>query len=252
VLLGMAVAIRYHRRSSTTPDHVSILGEVAIPLQGYCLLLRPFGRDGATILPAYRNGRRLVYRTTNLESVVADTARRVLGVETIAVVDQRTLLCPPGPTYFRAPDDGWQDCVQHLIRNARVIVLILPIGQEVRKGFHWELEQITRLEAQRKLVLLLPPIDQTRFARPTVVRQANLVMTTLLCSTTPDGFHRATDDLQSARRPVAAVSWDSATAARQWHIETPRGWRARFNAVGDETYVKILSAVWREEPVVGA
>jgi hypothetical protein len=248
ITLSAVLAARHYKRSSTTPGHVSVLADVAADGREYCLLLRPFGRDGGTILPKHRNGSRDIYRNTTLEQVVTDTARRVLGVETVAVVDQRTFLVPPGPTYFRAPDDTWQDVVRRLIEGARVIVLLLPIRQEVRSGFDWEVEQIARLGAHARLVLLLPPFDQNRFARPAVVGQAAVVMANLLPSTTPGGRSRSIDDQRAWLAPhTVAVSWDGAAAATQWEAVDPPGrrWLGRLRSeVGDETYADILTRIW--------
>ncbi|MCO8277492.1 hypothetical protein M1L60_43625 [Actinoplanes sp. TRM 88003] len=125
----------------------------------YCLLLRPFGSDGSTLCvgdPGKKRYSLLYHPTPTLEQVVDWTVRGKLGMETLAVVNQGARLTPVGPSYLACPDEHWKCQVGELIRNAYTIFLVLPPGQDIRRSFEWELEQITHHEMNSRTVLILP------------------------------------------------------------------------------------------------
>jgi hypothetical protein len=125
----------------------------------YCLLLRPFGSDGSTICvgdPGRKRYSLLYHPTPTLEQVIDWTVRRKLGMTTLAVVNQDARFAPAGPEYLSCPPDHWRCQVGELIKNAHTIFLVLPPGQNIRGSFQWELEQITQLTMNSRVVLILP------------------------------------------------------------------------------------------------
>lgn len=184
-IVAIMVAIGKYKRSSRTVSHADILFPLVQSEREYCLVLRPFGRDGEVIVPkASRKGRvgiRFTYfaRNATMEQIVATAARETLNLATYGIVDQMILLAPPGVTFIRAPNSEWKTVVQCLIRRAHTIVLILHPEQEIRDGFAWEIEQIVRYGMQSRVIIALPPCDSNDYDHQAALLQACIILALL-------------------------------------------------------------------------
>jgi hypothetical protein len=164
-ITGAIMAATNYERSSHTISYEDILLPLVQSECEYCLVLRPFGRDGQVIIPQANHKGRVGLRFTSftknitMEQLVATAARKSLDIETYGIVDQDVLFAPPGVTFIRASNDEWRTVVQRLIRRAHTIVLILHPSQEIRGGFAWEIEQIVRYGMQSRVIIALPPSD---------------------------------------------------------------------------------------------
>ncbi len=157
IAIAIAAARKYSR-SSKTISHEDILLPLVQSEREYCLVLRPFGRDGEIIIPKGNRKFRLA-RNMTMEQLIGATAHSVLGLETYSIVDQNVLFAPPGVTFIRASNDEWMVVAQRLIQRAHSIFLILPPDQDIGEGFTWEIEQIIRSGVQSRVIIMLPPYD---------------------------------------------------------------------------------------------
>jgi hypothetical protein len=183
--MATMMAVRGYKRSSRTVSHEDALLPLVRSEREYCLVLRPFGRDGEVIIPKAspkgRVGIPLTFFTRNetMEQLVAAAARSALGLETYGIVDQDILFAPPGVTFIRVPNNEWKMVAQFLIRRAHTIVLILHPGQEMREGFAWEIEQIVRYGMQSRVVIALPPCDEDVDGHRAALVQACIILALL-------------------------------------------------------------------------
>jgi hypothetical protein len=207
LMVSLAVAAkvwgRYARSVDTTP-YRQVLRPLLASREEFCLLLRPFGSDGEVIVPHLRVGKfRLaplgtVTATMTMEQIVAQAARRRLGMAAYAMVDQDRTLAPPGPVYLRSPHSEWKEPAAALIRRAHTIAVLLPPGQNLRAALEWELKEIIRHRRQSRVVIVLPPSDRQEYDHPDRP-------STGLC---PAGRARRPPirDPERARRPDPALS----------------------------------------------
>lgn len=174
------VAATKYTRSSSAISYEKVLLPLVQSDREYCLVLRPFGRDGQIIAPKAMHKNRVggsgFTRNMTLEQIVAASARSALGLETYGIVDQKTLVVPPGPTFMRVPDEERQTVVQRLIRRAHSIVLILPPDRDMGNGFAWEVEQIVRSGVQSRVIVVLPPYDQDVYPHQAALRWACVLL----------------------------------------------------------------------------
>ncbi|MGM1065208.1 hypothetical protein [Saccharothrix sp. Mg75] len=176
-----------------TEPATEILARLRDSAEEFCLLLRPFGHDGATVLHRGRATGILSVGAT-LEEIVALSIERVLNVPTYAVVDQDLKFATPGPIYMHAPNNDWKRHVRELIVGAQFIVLMLPEGQkssDIRSSFAWELEQITHFGLQSRVILVLPPKRKSDNgqAHRVALHQACVILAAM------DGFAGTVDDV---------------------------------------------------------
>lgn len=153
------VAAFQYRRTSTVRRFDSIVPALLASRQDFCLLLRPFGNDGETLLLRTKEvGSTMSFRVTRTaEQAVGEAVRSALSLPVVAVVDQSTSFSPRGVTYISATNSEWQDVVAQLIRNARVIVVLVPPDGKLRYGFTWEVDQIIAAGRQRRVVVFAAP-----------------------------------------------------------------------------------------------
>jgi hypothetical protein len=171
-----------YQPSSRTQSHADVLPRLLPSREEFCLLLRPFGSDGEVLVPhtSPRGGRFNGLRTSfTLEQVIARAVREELGQVLYAVVDQTRELAPPGPAYLRAPHHDWRGAVQAMILRAHTIVILVPLDQDLRADFEWELAEIVKARRQARVILVLPPPDQDRDAAGRVRRRAAAVAAAL-------------------------------------------------------------------------
>lgn len=187
---------RYQQSHRTTPSD-EVLARLLRSDEEYCLLLRPFGSDGETIL---RRGR----GSFTLEQVIGRAAGKILGFKVYAMVDQDRRLAPPGLVHMRAPHDQWQSAVQALIRRAHSIVLVLPPGEDVRHSFNWELAQITHHHLQSRVILVLPPPDQDKAGYARSLQQACVILGMF------EPFAGTADDVDS----LSIYHWETTLSSR--------------------------------------
>lgn len=159
LLLGLVMAVvakSKHPESAHTREVDEVLNPLVTSDEEYCLILRPFGNDGATIL---RRWARTGYPSPalTLEQGIALAIRQTFGMKTYSLVDQDEEYAPPGPVYLRASHAKWRNSVKVLIGRAHTILLLIPPGQEIREAFAWEIEQITHYNFQTRVIVVLPP-----------------------------------------------------------------------------------------------
>ncbi|GAA3464860.1 hypothetical protein ACFFSW_22390 [Saccharothrix longispora] len=266
-VLGMALAglvmilvgaTRY-TRSSATLRHDEYLPGLLDSGRDFCLVLRPFGRDGQVVLPKamgrkQRVGGQPFTRNATIEQVVTTAARSALDLPTCGIVDQRTAFAPPGPVLVRAGDDEWQTVALRLIRHARVIVLVLPPDRDFGEGFAWEVRQIARRQLRSRVVIVLPPPDQDEYAhRAALGRAATLLAllegTGLEEEVEPFRIHE--HELNLPATTIVVHCRDDVGGYRAWEtVEPPPSRTAigtkRKSMTTDATYLGALTEAFRE------
>ena len=155
----------------------------------FCLVLRPFGRDGMTIVRDMKGvvkggiGPKKFFRrraNTTMEQIVGRAAREARTLLTYAIVDSGVRVAPPGLVFMSAPHDQWQMVAAHLIARAHTIVLIVPEKSRMdTEGFRWELEQIADFSLQSRVVVVLPPPGRRNRPKRAPVAQARAIIATL-------------------------------------------------------------------------
>jgi len=249
LLLMLVAVMSTYRRSAATLDHRDALGRLASSTQEFCLILRPFGRDGRVVVPDTRVNN-LLSRWANpnltLEQVVAHAARTALNHPTYAIVDQARFLAPPGPTYLRVPDPEWQRVAQRLIARAHSIVLVLPPDPDMRAGFSWEIEEIVRAGVQHRVIIVLPPPDQDVHGHYSALQRASLLLAALGGSGRQDDVDPFTVyeyELQLSASTVV-LKCTQGHQVHAWSMrptELPRGRRRAREAVASTSYVPALA-----------
>ena len=189
-VLGLAVLgyrMRGYQRSQATSSYNQVADHLLPSAEEFCLVLRPFGRDGDIFLRLYKMTKKMRRRTSQLpyaniltmEQVIARSAERALGQKTYALVDQNRKIAPPGPIYVRAPNANWQAAILPFIQRAHSVILWLPPGQRLRGSFNWEVEQIVHNGLQHRTIIVLPPPDQQVDSYRQAVGQAALLVATM-------------------------------------------------------------------------
>jgi hypothetical protein len=249
LLLMLVAAATTYQRSAATLDHRDALGRLASSTEEFCLVLRPFGRDGRVVAPGTRVNTllgRWAHPNLTLEQVVALAARTALNHPTYAIVDQSSFLAPPGPTYLRVPDPERRCVAQRLIARAHSIVLMLPPDPDVHAGFAWEVEQIVRAGVQHRVIIVLPPPDQDAHGHYCALQRASLLLAALGGSGRQDDIDPFTVyeyELQLGASTVVL----KCTRRRNVHawsmrpVELPGGRRGARVVVATTSYVPALA-----------
>jgi hypothetical protein len=252
-VLGLAVLgyrMRGYQRSQATTPYNQVADQLLPSAEEFCLILRPFGRDGDTLLRSYKMTKKMRRRTSQLpyadiitmEQVISRSAQRALGHKTYALVDQKRKIAPPGPVYVRAPDADWQAAVLPFIQRAHSVILWLPPGQKLRGSFNWEIEQIVQSGLQHRTIIVLPPPDQQIDSYREAVGQAALLVSTM---ETASGRTSEADeekircyagelgDKTIAMR-LEAAKGEASKVLMRWFVMEPgrrwRFWRSRVDA----------------------
>jgi hypothetical protein len=258
-ILGMALAAvamitvgatRYPR-SAGTVGHERVVPALLESGKPYCLMLRPFGQDAEIVLPKImRKGRTSngpFTRNVTMEQVVTAAARSALDLSTYGIVDQHTTFAPPGPTLVRAADTEWRAVAGRLIRNAHVIVLILPPDREFGDGFVWEVEWIRKCQAASRVVVVLPPADQDPEAHQAALHRSSVLLA--LLDGTFDQFRAHEYELMLPDTTLVIRSTEG--GAKWWQLKeqppehTFTG-RTRKTVVADRTYADVLQLAFME------
>jgi hypothetical protein len=232
------------RRSAATLDHRAALRRLASSTQEFCLILRPFGREGQVIVPNTRRDDvldRWANPNLSLEQVVALAARTALGHPTYAIVGHASFHAPPGPTYLRVPDPEWQRVARRLIARAHSIVLLLPSDPDVRAGFSWEVEQIVRAGVRHRVIMVLPPPDQDADGHRAALQRASLLLAALGGSGRQDDVDSFTIYEYELQLAVGTVVLKCTRGGRvyAWSVRTPR--RRSREIVATTSYVPALA-----------
>jgi len=162
--------LRGYQRPRATESYNDIGPSLLNSTEEFCLVLRPFGADGETLLRQYeftvtgkaRLATRKDFAVENLtiEQVFASAAQEAVQQKLYTLVDQDRRLAPPGMVYMRARNDDWRDAVLALVQRAYAVILWLPPGQEIRSSLSWEIEQIVRAGLQTRTIIVLPPPNE--------------------------------------------------------------------------------------------
>ncbi len=248
-IIFFVIAASKYPRSCDVPGHEDVLFRLVRSNEEYCLVLRPFGRDGKTIMPRANRERHAGDRgfgpTVTLEQVVSIAVRTALGLETYGIVNQNVSVAPPGVKFMRASNDDWKMVAQQLIRRAHSIVLIVPSGQDIREGFAWEVEQIVRYRMRSRTLVVLPPCNQDLHTHRQALCQAYVLLALLEGSgrrADPSRIRALEDELKLAATTLVVRCLKNAPAD-VWGIGTDQ---PQKTVVVDSTYLSILVPLLRE------
>ncbi|MGM1065761.1 hypothetical protein [Saccharothrix sp. Mg75] len=258
-LVMIVVGATRYTRSSATPRHEEYLPDLLGSGRDFCLVLRPFGRDGQVVLPRamgrkQRVGGQPFTRNATVEQVVTAAARSALDLPTCGIVDQRTAFAPPGPVLVRVGDEEWQTVALRLIRNARVIVLVLPPDRDFGEGFAWEVRQIARRHLQSRVVIVLPPPDQDEYAHRAALGRAAVLLAVLEGTGLEEDvapFRVHEHELTLPATTIVIRCRDDIGDHRAWEtVEPPPSRTAigtrRRSTTTDTTYLGALTEAFRE------
>ncbi len=251
VIAGTAVAATNYRRSSATHSYDEILTPLLRSKEEYCLVLRPFGRDGEVILPrATPSGDvagGLFTGNATMEQVVVTAVHKALNLDTYAIVDQKVSVAPPGLLFLRVANDDWKMVAEHLIRRAHSIILILSPFSELGGGFAWEIEQIVRYGMGRRVVIVLPPCDQDARTHREAVEDTGVILAMLEGSGRREDLNggRAGEYQRVLSTNTLVVRWSQESGAVPWNLMNGepqmRALRGPKMRVADRSYVSVLT-----------
>jgi hypothetical protein len=236
VLTGVGVVLLHastrYQRSEDIRSYRSTLHHLVNSTTEFCLVLRPFGRDGMTLVPKVKFMRRGyairalfgLRANTTMEQIVTAAARTARRLPTYAIVDTNVSTAPPGLTFLSTPDDDWQMVADQLISRAHTIVLIVPTNARSGAGFRWEVERIVDRGLQsRVLVVLPPPVRRRRPDRDALI-EARAIISQLSGATAqlhvagaPSSLTAVFPDDALVVRPII-----HARAARYWFPVAPK------------------------------
>jgi hypothetical protein len=250
-LVMIVVGASKYQRSASTSGQEEVLFGLLGSGRKFCLILRPFGQDAEMVLPKAmhkgRVGNGPFTRNVTMEQVITSAARTVLDMDTYGIVDQRTMLAPPGPILMRASNDEWQTVAQRLIRRAHAIVLILPPKREFADGFLWEIEQIRNHRARTRVIIVLAPSDQEQTDHQAALRRACVLLALLdgeLDQFKVHEYELLLPDKALVLRPsIGGVHW---WETRDEAVERTMLGRKRKVVIADMTYRDVLEEAMRE------
>lgn len=135
----------------------------------FCLILRPFGVDGDTIIHTRgwnnflsrqidRFGRVRIPKT--VEQIIVKAAKDQLNCETIALVDPNVRVISNSPTYMATENDRWQLTIDSLLRRTLVAFLILHPKKGLTGSVRWEVNRVHSVGLAHRFVIVLPPPDR--------------------------------------------------------------------------------------------
>lgn len=121
----------------------------------FFLYLRPFSSDGrireeGTSL--IDNPLKLIGMRTDFEGALTSHLSSKLGLSAIAIGRDKII----GAGRVRLPDDEWQRVVEALIREARLVVLLVSGGA----GISWEIEECLKATNLGKTIFVWPPVSK--------------------------------------------------------------------------------------------
>lgn len=130
----------------------------------YCLVLRPFGNDGHFFSRDFFRGNVFQKAFVNwwrndvvIESVIAASVQRALGMQTVAVIDPKDARTARSFTYLAITEQEWQPFVSTLARRAAVVVVLFPPGSSITPAVRWEINLLMAINLIPRLVFVLPP-----------------------------------------------------------------------------------------------
>jgi hypothetical protein len=138
----------------------------------FCLILRPFGVDGDTIIQSYwlnsllnkQINRLSSYRIPKtVEQVIVKVVDDTFNCETIALVDPSTRVISNSPRYIAAESDSWQLTIDLLLRRTLVAFLILHPQKQLTSSVRWEVNRVISLGLVERFVIVLPPPDRADY-----------------------------------------------------------------------------------------
>jgi len=170
----------------------------------FCLILRPFGRDGYLPMKSLNKGSEYQSLIKNWEKGI--TTEEVIetvvkhqfpNLETIALVNPDLLMIPTSPKYIASKHDNWRWVVYELLKRTVFLFIIIPPKQEVRDSLIWEVTKAVQLGLLGRLVLILPPMkDEERKSALKDVKEKLFFLSPLLEDIPDDTvmFHPNYDD----------------------------------------------------------
>jgi hypothetical protein len=138
----------------------------------FCLILRPFGVDGDTIIHR-RGGNSWLSKLidifaplkipTTVEQVIVKVVKEFFNCETVALVDPGTRVISNSPRYLAAESGSWQLTVDLLLRRTLVAFLILHPQKQLTSSVKWEVDRVVSLGLVERFVIVLPPPDRANY-----------------------------------------------------------------------------------------
>lgn len=147
------------KQLATVADHYieDILNDTS---KEFCLILRPFGVDGDTIIHSYGWNNLLLKIPKTVEEVIVNVVNNLFNCETIALVDPNTRVISNSPRYIAAESDSWQSTIDLLLRRTLVAFLILHPQKQLTSSVRWEVDRVISLGLAERFVIVLPPPDR--------------------------------------------------------------------------------------------
>jgi len=138
----------------------------------FCLILRPFGVDGDTIIPT-RGWNNFLSKQMDrftplkipktVEQIIVKAVKELFNCETVALVDPNVRVMSNSPRYIAAENDRWQLTIDLLLRRTLVAFLILHPQKQLTGSVWWEVDCIVRLGLAHRFVIVLPPPDRIEY-----------------------------------------------------------------------------------------
>lgn len=149
---------------SVLPAEVYI-NQVYKSMKEYCLILRPFGKDGyisTNDLIRQGNVFKKIFvnwsiRYITLEEEIESLAKDILKVETVAFVDPDLTMIPKSPQFIVSSNKNWKPNIFRLLRRALCVIIIIPPGTKITSSLEWEVRQTLDSGLLGRFVFVLPP-----------------------------------------------------------------------------------------------
>lgn len=126
------------------------------------LLLRSFGDDELVVTGKGGYGNSMTEAVVTLEEAITAPLSEIGPV--IAIGRPGEAISPLGAAREYISNDAWQNTVKQFIGEARLIVMVMG-SLSANAGLAWELSCVRKYGVLRKLLLVIPPGEDTTAAR---------------------------------------------------------------------------------------
>jgi hypothetical protein len=147
----------------------------------------------------------------HVETLLADEASRMLGCDTVSLLDPVRRVQVPGVSYLECANSEWTSRVQGLLAKATFVCFVLPPGAEGGDGIIWELYRTLDRGLIGRILLLIPTKDMD----PGGASRRSLLR-----------FGSERPEWLSFKLGTYAIAPDDKYECRGWHFETETSGRA--------------------------
>jgi hypothetical protein len=120
----------------------------------FVLLLRTFGKDGATRVGNPKQGEG--YAKDTLESTFERVANE-FDLEVRALHDEEARFLPRGVDYYSTSNEEWFEHFTALMRRAHAIIVFSRGSFDTKSAFHRELTALASESATHRVAVVFPP-----------------------------------------------------------------------------------------------